>query len=219
MKFLIALIILFLIGYGINKVISKNKNNEIPIKSKLTDLTKKKVNVLNVENAKSRIKELELPNLYVDILDKNKIHESLEYFCQFPNWLYSDENFIQSYSSILGDYDEIIPLYEEGDVTALVAALTKGDNIQFIHMVYESPNSHKIYNSRQTLLVDLFDTLWQMEDEERSNTDLGQLQNIAKIMDFRHLKELNSILWANSDGDYKKRNLAISGFKERLDKE
>jgi hypothetical protein len=217
MKFIITLIFGYLIGYLINKAILKNKSNEVSTKEKLIDLTKRKVNILNVEKAKIRIKELGLPNLYVDILDKNKIHESLEYLCQFPNWLYSDENFVQAYSDILGNYDEIIPLCEEGDVTALVAVLTKGDNIQFIHMVYESPNSHKIYNSRQTLLVDLFETLWEEEDEKRSNTDLGQLKNIAKIMNFHHLKELNTILWANCY-DYEKRRLAISQFQEKLDK-
>lgn len=215
MKFLATLIILFFIGYAINRAISKSKKDKNLSKNDFKNFNKKRVNLLSLENAKKRIQELGLPNFYIDVLNKKKIHQSLEYFCQFPNWLYSDKNFIEGFSDILADYDEVIPLCEEGDITALIAVLVKDNSIKFIHMIYESPNTYKTYNSRQALLVDLFVMLWEMSDEEKSS-ELIHLQEVASEINFKHIDELNELLWSNSD-DYDKRVSAIKKFKENLD--
>ena len=217
MKFLITLIILFLFGYGINKALSKDNNKENSVKPKLVDSVQERVNLLSVEKAKQRILELGLPNFYIDVLNKKKVHKSLEYYCQFPNWLYSDKNFVQGFSNILGNYGEVVPLCEEGDITALIAVVVKENTIKFIHMIYESPESYQVYNNRQALLVDLFVRLWEMSDGEK-DSDLKHLHEVAKEIDFKHVDELNELLWSNNNGDYKKRDSAIEGFKQKLDK-
>ena len=167
------------------------------------------MNVLSITKAKERINQLNLPKIFIDILDEKS---NLFDYWRYPRWLFSDKHFIENYEDVLGGFDEVIPLCEEGDVAALIAVGIIDKKLKYLHMIYESPLSINVYNTYQGLLLPLFVFRWECEDE------LEDLLKLAETLKFNFVAEVNNLLLELNDKSFDERDAKIEEFHKKIDK-
>ncbi len=144
--------------------------------------------LITLEDASTYFPAYGVPPAFAHILQGLPVHPALDDYWRRPYILFSEPDLLWPWAGSLAAYDMVIPMCEEGDVTALIACAVHGQSTNFLHLLYESGDPPIVFHSYQSLLLPIFRFRLEAHDSPAS------LASLAEILQFQHLDAVAEIL-------------------------